>query len=141
MKRWIVIITITTASLSTFGCSMCCGPFDFDYPNMGGKHERVDPQYGRVGSIFSDPNAGYMGPSADSNLTEPPEARDSNIDDVDDEFDMERMKKDFEDLESIDPLDGPTEDPSTGPLPDPDDESTSARLWKNKPLRPGQTWR
>ena len=126
MKRWIAIITIMSASLSTIGCSMCCGPFDFDYPNYGGKHQRVDPRYGRVGSIFSDPNAGFAGPSADSNLKPPPEP-----------FKAQK-------LEEIDPLDDPMDfDPDAAPLPDLDveDDSTASRRWKNRPLRAGQNWR
>ena len=138
MKRWIPIITIFTATLSTFGCSMCCGPFDFDYANFGGKHERIDPQYGRVGSIFSDPNAGFMGPGADSNLAPPPEPRDSTFDE---DLELDQMRQDFEDdLESIDPLND-TNDSGTESLPGPDDEGpTASRPIKNR-LRPFQTWR
>lgn len=58
----------TTASLLTMGCAMCCGPYDYHYPSFGGKHERIDPTYGRVGSVFSDPMAIPLGESADSNL-------------------------------------------------------------------------
>lgn len=39
------------------GCSMCCGVSDYDYPTYGGLVQRQDSSYGRVGSIFSDPNA------------------------------------------------------------------------------------
>jgi len=74
MKRSILIIFVATLSVGSLGCSMCCGPFDYDYPVYGGKFERVDSSYGRVGSIFSDPNAPDDGPSPDSNL----EARPSN---------------------------------------------------------------
>jgi hypothetical protein len=127
MKRSIVILAIATATLSTFGCSMCCGPYDFDYPNFGGKHERVDPSYGRVGSIFSDPNANFDGDSPDSNLEPQPERRIKTGDGV-------------EDLELIDPIEDPK--PSLEKLPDPpDDESTTTRLWKRGPLREGQSWR
>ncbi len=41
------------------GCSMCCGLYDYHYPVVGGKHQRTNPEYGRVGSIYSDPTAGY----------------------------------------------------------------------------------
>ena len=74
MKRSIFIIFVATLSVGSLGCSMCCGPFDYDYPVYGGKFERVDSRYGRVGSIFSDPNAPDDGPGPDSNL----EARPTN---------------------------------------------------------------
>ena len=72
MKRSILIIFVTTLSVGSLGCSMCCGPFDHDYPVYGGKFERVDSSYGRVGSIFSDPNAPDKGLSPDSNLEPQP---------------------------------------------------------------------
>lgn len=53
---------------TTAGCAMCCGPYDYHYPTYGGRIQRVDPEYGRVGSVFSDPNLAGTGPVADSNL-------------------------------------------------------------------------
>ena len=127
MKRWIVFFTIVTATLSTFGCSMCCGPYDYDYSNFGGKHQRVDPSYGRVGSIFSDPNASIDGDSPDSNLEPQPDV-------------YGKPDRNRENLEMIDPMDG--SEPGIEQLPDPtDDESTASRLWKRRPLRSGQSWR
>lgn len=126
MKRWIVFLTIVTATLSTFGCSMCCGPYDYDYSNFGGKHQRVDPRYGRVGSIFSDPNANFVGDSPDANLEPQPDPR----------------GKTEGDLELIDPLKDPDSQPGIEKLPDPNgDETTATRLWKRRPLRSGQSWR
>ncbi len=135
MKRWIVLLTIFTATLSTFGCSMCCGPHDYDYSNFGGKHQRVDPRYGRVGSIFSDPNASFVGDSADSNLEPQPDPR-SNSD-----RESDRIKREFDDeLELIDPI--RDSQPGLEKLPDPNgDESTASRFWKPRPLRSGQSWR
>lgn len=79
------------------GCSMCCGPYDYHYPTFGGKHQRVDPEFGRVGSIFSDPLAGYNGPSADSNLEPSPELE-SRGDSLDsDGEDMDRGSDDDSD--------------------------------------------
>ena len=72
MKRSILIMFVTTMSVGSLGCSMCGGPFDFDYPVYGGKFERVDSSYGRVGSIFSDPSASSSGPGPDSNLEAQP---------------------------------------------------------------------
>ena len=49
------------------GCSMCCGPYDYDYPSFGGAVQRSNPTWGRVGSVYSDPGP-FGGPGADSNL-------------------------------------------------------------------------
>ena len=138
MKRWITFITLITISLGTLGCNMCCGPYDYDYANFGGKHPRVDPQYGRVGSIFSDPNAIRNRPSADSNLTPMTEQRSTNFDDAwDDGLN--------DDLETIDPLNGTPDAPGSETLPTPPAQDgtspTASRLMKNKPLRPYQNWR
>ena len=62
------------------GCSICCAPHDYDYPAVGGKHQRVDPQYGRVGSVFSDPQAVPQGPGPDSNLRPHPTGSDFDED-------------------------------------------------------------
>ncbi len=140
MRSWGAILALILAVACTGGCSMCCGPYDFDYPTFGGKHERVDRAYGRVGSIFSDPNAGYYGESADSNLSKTPAERDrspnSSPDPGDD--DMEQFRRE---LESI----TPSETPSTGEteeLPQPDDtDPTASRRWKNRPLRSEPQWR
>jgi hypothetical protein len=70
MKRSFLKIMLVIGACSSAGCAMCCGPFDYDYPNFGGRHERADRSYGRVGSVFSDPLANHDGPSADSNLKE-----------------------------------------------------------------------
>lgn len=51
------------------GCAMCCGPFDDDYGQFGGRFHRVDRKHGRVGSILSDPAYMGGGAGADSNLT------------------------------------------------------------------------
>ena len=40
------------------GCSMCCGTYDYDYPMFHSNYSRMDPENGRVGSIFTDPNVG-----------------------------------------------------------------------------------
>ena len=51
------------------GCAICCGPYLDHYPTFGGKVQRTDPTWGRVGSIYSDPYTAGTGPMADSNLT------------------------------------------------------------------------
>ncbi len=58
MSRWKLLVALITLPAALGGCSMCCGPFDCDYPIFQSRYTRMDPQYGRVGSIFSDPNVG-----------------------------------------------------------------------------------
>jgi len=95
-------------TISFIGCSMCCGPYDFDYPTYGGIHHRSNPSYGRVGSPFSDPNWAGSGPSADSNLDPHPEPQVEQDLDTDDEplegdDDLERVDEDLDDdLEGLD---------------------------------------
>lgn len=155
MKIWIAYITLLALVLGTIGCSMCCGPYDYDYPNFGGIHPRADQRYGRVGSIFSDPNAVNFGPSADSNLKPPPESRAPDVDpegndtgeDIDLDKELEKMRNELkleESPEEILPMEDPL-DPPTETLPSPDtneDDPTASRGWQTLPLRPGQNaWR
>ena len=134
MKKLCIIFAIAAVGVSMLGCSMCCGPYDFDYPTYGGKHERVDRAYGRVGSIFSDPNAGVYGESADSNLIPQPALRSTGSgaeggDSIDDG------------MESITPKPVP-DSGGPGELPMPDDtDPTASRLWKQRPLRSQFQWR
>ncbi len=120
------------------GCSMCCGPYDFHYPAFGGKHQRVDPTHGRVGSIFSDPNV-VLGPSSDSNLEPHPVAETPRIP-ADDDLDMEDLDSDDDDLKPLDRLDEDVEE-----LPDPDSEAdsevTASRLWRQRALRQNSEYR
>jgi hypothetical protein len=119
---------------------MCCGPYDYHYPTMGGKHERVDPVYGRVGSILSDPLAPRAAQfSADSNLLPPPplELIDDNDgnDALDTDDEMDRIKRDLED---ITPLDGKDDLPDLEDLEDkpvrrPINKKT--RLDRHRPIR------
>lgn len=57
LRRFLLLATISSSLLSASGCSMCCGVYDYDYPTYGGLVPRADRSYGRVGSVFSDPNA------------------------------------------------------------------------------------
>ncbi len=105
MTRWATTILLTMTMFGFVGCSMCCGPYDFDYPTYGGIHHRSNPSYGRLGSIFSDPNYAGGGPSADSNLKPHPEPkieRDIGYDDDSLEDDLERADEDLDDLEGLD---------------------------------------
>ncbi len=118
------------------GCSMCCGPYDFHYPTFGGKHQRVDPAHGRVGSVFSDPNV-MIGPSSDSNL-EPHPAIEAPRVPADDDSDLEDMDS-GEDDDDLTPLDRFDRN-DVEELPDPDldsedSEVTASRLWRQRALR------
>lgn len=62
------LIVAGPALAASLGCAMCCGPYDYHYPGFGGRIQRADPEFGRVGSVFSDPNMAGAGPLADSNL-------------------------------------------------------------------------
>lgn len=35
------------------GCAMCANCDDYTYPTEGGRWQRLDPTYGRVGSLFT----------------------------------------------------------------------------------------
>ena len=145
MKNLIYIFT--TILVFASGCSMCCGPFDNDYPTFGGKHVRANRSYGRVGSVLSDPVSSLNGPSADSNLTPPPEPNPVDddtigVDDIDD-LDLEEPNIDLEggldsgadELEGIEPLRGSESLDSPGEEASGESNSTASRRWRPKPLR------
>lgn len=134
-------ISLAIAALICFlstGCSMCCGPFDYDYPDFGGKHQRQDRRHGRVGSILSDPLAPRAGgASADSNLLAPPPLKSLEPTEAEYEPDLDDDMEDIKrDLEDISPLELDDED-----LPEPDEIdlrsriNKKTRLIRNRPLR------
>ena len=147
MKNLILFVIAALICFSFTGCSICCGPFDYDYPDFGGKHERQDRRHGRVGSIFSDPLAPRAGgASADSNLQAPPpltslepqEPDDSDLEgDLDDPDDIDDLERDLEDIDPLD-LDG-EELPSLDEIDEDTDLRTpvnkKTRLIRNRPLR------
>ena len=146
MKNQIAFLIAALFCFLSTGCSMCCGPYDYDYPDFGGKHQRQDRQHGRVGSILSDPLAPRAGgASADSNLLPAPalrssEPRELDDDDIDRDEDMDDIRRDLEDLEDITPLDSDGEElPSMEDLDDrtelrsPINKKT--RLMRGRPLR------
>jgi hypothetical protein len=57
MLRRTLLLLLSALTVSGVGCAMCCGPNLFTYPTYGGRVQRSDLEYGRVGSIFSDPGA------------------------------------------------------------------------------------
>jgi hypothetical protein len=59
--RW----TMAAGSLLvSSGCAMCCGVYDQDYLATSELLQRSDPSQGRVGSVFSDPQAGFASPTS-----------------------------------------------------------------------------
>ena len=143
MKNLVLLIAALMACST--GCSMCCGPFDYDYPTFGGKHLRADRSHGRVGSILSDPFTTLTGPSADSNLTPPPEPidvdRDEDTIDLEDDLENSRDRDiddlDYQgpddDLERIEPL--RDSDSMQKPEADPSDDTTASSRWRPRSLR------
>jgi len=144
---------------------MCCGTFDYHYPTFGGRLQRANPEYGRVGSVFSDPYAAAIGPSADSNLQPVEFIESTNIDEPDG-FDPGDLDDPLDGLDNpLDDLDNPLDDinntpdstlPEPSPIPGPEnilpreatptpdtDASTNeARRWRNRPTqRSRQRWR
>ena len=143
MKNLIIILAIACLGLATFGCSMCCGPHDFDYPTYGGKFQRTDPAYGRVGSPFSDPATVVDGPSADSNLSagDTGRMREPPTGDLDDPTELDMLQdEEFEKENELRPQNDPLPVPKTSPEPE-TDESTAFRRWRQKPLRRSEQWR
>ncbi len=141
-------ISFAIAALICFlstGCSICCGPYDYDYPDFGGKHERQDRRHGRVGSILSDPLAPRAGgASANSNLQAPPPLKSSEPTepdfDSDRDDDLDDLDRELEDLEDINPLDRDGDDlPSLDEVEEKMElkmpTNKKARLRRTRPLR------
>jgi len=68
------LLAVMSASL---GCAMCCSPDDPNYGTYGGRWQRHDMTYGRVGSAFAE--AGYD--SLGTETEEPTPAEDQPGDD------------------------------------------------------------
>jgi hypothetical protein len=128
MKPMYLQLGLACFVCSLMGCAMCCGPYDYDYPNFGGKHQRSDRSYGRVGSIFSDPMASPMGGSADSNLKapEPRKRGESNPEDTDEAQELRDKIK--QELEEKDPDDSDPKSIETQVRPDPDTKEALRRI-------------
>ena len=140
-------IPLAIAALVCFltGCSICCGPHDYDYPDFGGKHQRQDRRHGRVGSILSDPLAPRAGgASADSNLLAPPPLK--SLEPVEEDFvpdrddEVDDIKRDLEDITPLDsdgedltPLDEIDELDGSNTRRSPVNKKT--RRIRNRPLR------
>jgi hypothetical protein len=77
MARKSMLVVICTLAACAMGCAMCCGPDMYTYPTHGGRIQRSDLEYGRVGSIYSDPllEAGVL---SDVDAVPPTSPRDGN---------------------------------------------------------------
>jgi hypothetical protein len=149
MNHWINLLTIGLVCISMFGCSMCCGPHDFDYATFGGKHQRSNPTWGRVGSVFSDPGSFAIGPGADSNLTTAQDklrkASDGNLkddtllEDLDKDVDEGNMLKEMD--RELEELNKPNSNPDKTTTEPATDETTASQTWRQRERRPGQRWR
>ena len=69
MRTVVAFLLVAVSSVSS-GCSLCAPGYLCDYAGVGGKWQRTDPENGRVGSIFSDPNS-VVGASAQVTNEEP----------------------------------------------------------------------
>ena len=61
MKRLLLTMLLAVCLPLVSGCAMCCGPFDYAYPTYGGKWERGDRFWGRVGSPLSGEGTAVVG--------------------------------------------------------------------------------
>jgi hypothetical protein len=52
MARSLGLLAALGTLLLAGGCSICCAPYDCNYPYTGGRWVRDNPAYGRVGSAF-----------------------------------------------------------------------------------------
>ncbi len=134
-----------TLALFFGGCAMCCGPYDYHYPNFGGSVQRSDPVWGRVGSLYSDPGPFFGGPSADSNLKphEGDPASSESLEDINgnspklDPPDKRRKFDEMSDPENSDILPPPNLE-----RPGPDEDTRSLRRLRNQSRNQGrQQWR
>ena len=122
MSRWL-LLSLLLVPLAASGCSMCCGPYDYEYPVFqNGKYVRTDPEYGRVGSIFSDPNA-HQGTSPFlTNQDVPQDDLPKGPDDDEGLDDPEFNRNNGSDTDSGSGVDGDEQNDNT------DDVDTSARV-------------
>lgn len=122
-KNWYLLLLFLGA-LASGGCSMCCGTHDLDYPTYGGRHTRSDRQWGRVGSIFSDPIYTTDAPF-DTGIESPPES-----------IIPPETRQNGDPSEDILPEPKPEgPEPPSYETPAPDESNTSSAGWRRHPLR------
>lgn len=95
---------------------MCSGPYDYEYPILdNARYPRLDPEYGRVGSIFSDPNAGTgVRPQTNSDLPPEEDTRERIDGETDDpNFNLDADPNQDPDNLNTDPFDQDTDDVDT----------------------------
>jgi hypothetical protein len=52
MARRLGMLAVVVPLLWASGCAICCAPYDYHYPTVGGRWVRDNPTHGRVGSAF-----------------------------------------------------------------------------------------
>jgi hypothetical protein len=117
IRSTLAAVLVAGTLAGTGGCSMCCSNYDYAYPTFGGRFERADPYYGRVGSTFSDPNADFGTPEDIANGSPSPTTTPAPTD---------------EPTPLPAPsLDAPTDPTTTGPYNEPPRNSVRQRLqWR-----------
>lgn len=81
--RILSVLLLAVAAISQSGCAMCCGVDDYTYPTYGGKWQRTNAVYGRVGSTLSDAGDTVIGEDLDrSPETVPAPGPDPNADPI-----------------------------------------------------------
>ncbi len=53
MKRFLAVLLMGLTGAAA-GCAMCSSCDDYNYSAQGGRWQRADPVFGRVGSAFTD---------------------------------------------------------------------------------------
>jgi hypothetical protein len=71
--RCLLLVACIALPVFSSGCALCCAPFDYDYPYVGGAWVRLNPSSGRVGSAFD--NAGAPAEAAPVAASEPTPAQ------------------------------------------------------------------
>lgn len=54
MLRALLSVSLFSLLIPALGCALCCAPDDYNYGAYGGRWQRGDMSYGRVGSVFTD---------------------------------------------------------------------------------------
>jgi len=71
MRRVLALSLLVGLALLTSGCAMCCAPYDYDYPYIGGRWVRNNPSSGRVASVFDESGARVDAAPASTNQPTP----------------------------------------------------------------------
>ncbi|MDG1806985.1 MAG: hypothetical protein P8J91_13545 [Pirellulaceae bacterium] len=121
MSRRNVLVMLILCPIIWSGCSMCCAPYDDEYPILNNeRYPRLNAFSGRVGSTLSDPNV-KVGEKPTTNADIP---RDEDIrKPIEDDLDDPNFNLDAENSLDFDT----TLEPEL-PRPEPQNINTSAGL-------------